>query len=48
MPTSSREDFVNGLLGQVVFRDGQLTYNDQPLGATVDAALVAACRERGF
>ena len=35
-------------LGKVVFRDGRLTYNGQSLGATVDAALVAACRERGF
>jgi hypothetical protein len=35
-------------LGKVVFRDGQLTYNGQPLGATADAALIAACRESGF
>lgn len=35
-------------LGKVVLRDGQLTYNGQPLGGTADAALIAACRESGF
>ncbi len=35
-------------LGKVVFRDGQLTYNGQPLGEVADSALIAACRERGF
>ena len=45
-PPGLRDTAIN--LGKVVFRDGRLTYNGQPLGATVDAALVAACRERGF
>ena len=35
-------------LGKVVFRDGRLTYNGQPLGDAADATLIAVCRERGF
>ena len=35
-------------LGKVVFRDGELTYNGQPLGDAAGGALIAACRDRGF
>ena len=45
-PPELRDTAIN--LGKVVFRDGRLTYNGQPLGPTVNSALVAACRERGF
>ena len=45
-PTGLKDTAIN--LGKVVFRDGRLTYNGQPLGDAADATLIAVCRERGF
>ena len=45
-PPGLKDTAIN--LGKVVFRDGRLTYNGQPLGDAADATLIAVCRERGF
>jgi hypothetical protein len=45
-PPGLEDTAVN--LGKVVFQDGQLSYDGQPLGDSTNAALTAACRERGL